>query len=208
MTDARFPERWLNDRRFSRLSGDQRWGFMAIMAWSVSNRTEGVVTFDDVADIRWLNPDDMPVYVNVGLCAEVDEGWLIVDFQSTQTTRKELERQDRNRVKDRIRQQNWRANNAAVQSKVTRDNMHHVTRDEARDVTSNGLGEARLGEDRLFGNRQPIKCHLQEKPRREEIVRDKIAQLDNHETSPDETYVTTDRELELIDRNIERGYEQ
>jgi hypothetical protein len=39
MTDARFPERWLNDRRLLRLSDAAFRLFVISLTWSVSNRT-------------------------------------------------------------------------------------------------------------------------------------------------------------------------
>jgi hypothetical protein len=44
VTDARFPERWLNDRRV-RL-------FVISLTWSVSNRTDGDLYDDDLLLIR------------------------------------------------------------------------------------------------------------------------------------------------------------
>ena len=41
MTDARFPERWLNDRRVLRLPDDAFRLFVLSLAWSVANQADG-----------------------------------------------------------------------------------------------------------------------------------------------------------------------
>ena len=41
MTDARFPDRWLSDRRLQRLSDGHFRAFITSLAWSVTNRAEG-----------------------------------------------------------------------------------------------------------------------------------------------------------------------
>ena len=40
MTDARLPERWLNDRRLQRHSADHYRAFVNALLWSVANRTD------------------------------------------------------------------------------------------------------------------------------------------------------------------------
>jgi hypothetical protein len=49
MTDARFPERWLNDRRVLRLPDDAFRLFVLSLAWSVANQTDGRIYDDDLA---------------------------------------------------------------------------------------------------------------------------------------------------------------
>jgi hypothetical protein len=153
MTDARFPERWLIDRRFSRsrLSGDQFRGYMGMLAWSVSNETDGVVTEADLPEmIQWLDPNDMPVFVTVGLCAPLANGWLIIDFEDTQTSRDELQALKKIRKSGRDRQAKRRAAKADKQDQsrdASRDghaDSHVMSRDKRRDCT----GEARQGKDR------------------------------------------------------------
>jgi len=48
VTDARFPERWLNDRRVLRLSDPAFRLFVIPLTWSVSNRTDGDLYDDDL----------------------------------------------------------------------------------------------------------------------------------------------------------------
>lgn len=60
MTDARFPERWLNDRRVMRLSPDAFRTFVIALTWSVANRTDGVITDDDMPFLPGVSPRDVP----------------------------------------------------------------------------------------------------------------------------------------------------
>ena len=57
MTDARFPERWLNDRRVLRLPDDAFRLFVLSLAWSVANRTDGVLKDDDLPLIPGYSPE-------------------------------------------------------------------------------------------------------------------------------------------------------
>ncbi|WP_082956402.1 hypothetical protein [Mycobacterium sp. E787] len=145
MTDARIPDRWLLDRRFSRLSGNQFRAFIAALTWSASNRTDGVIAPDDLPEIRWLTADDMPAFVAAGLCARLHDGWLIVDFLSTQTTRAQWEQRERSAVKERARKARHRAKTAA-QGNVPRD--RDADRDADGDADSLRTGQDRQGQDR------------------------------------------------------------
>jgi hypothetical protein len=175
MTDARFPERWLIDRRFSRLSGDEFRGFVGMLAWSVSNGTDGVVTEADLPEIRWLDPNDMPVFVAVGLCAPLANGWLIVDFDDTQSSRDELQALKKIRKSGRDRQAKLRAAKADKQDQsrdASRDghvDSDVMSRDKRRDCT----GKARQGKDRQGRlDEKEIKGARAQKP----------APYNNHET--------------------------
>jgi hypothetical protein len=42
VTDARFPDRWLSDKRIQRLSDGHFRSFITSLVWSVTNRTDGV----------------------------------------------------------------------------------------------------------------------------------------------------------------------
>ena len=52
MTDARFPERWLNDRRIVHLSDRAFRTFVLTLAWAAANRTDGRLDLDDLAFVR------------------------------------------------------------------------------------------------------------------------------------------------------------
>jgi hypothetical protein len=49
--DARYPERWLNDRRINRLTDQAYRLFVCSLAWCVSNRTDGILEAADLLTI-------------------------------------------------------------------------------------------------------------------------------------------------------------
>ena len=56
MTDARFPDRWLHDRRLLRLSDSEFRTFVTSLTWCVSNRTDGRLEHDDLAMVPPADP--------------------------------------------------------------------------------------------------------------------------------------------------------
>ncbi|WP_405071569.1 hypothetical protein OG558_19725 [Kribbella sp. NBC_01510] len=146
MTDARYPERWLNDRRINRLSDSAHRAFVRSLAWSVSNRTDGRLYADDLDDLR-VDPGVVVEFTKAGLWETWDEGWLIVDFDTTQTTKAQLEGLDHKRVLDRARKQRERAHKAGDHSLCLPDHcslagVSRVTSTVAERVTH------RTGQDR------------------------------------------------------------
>jgi hypothetical protein len=136
VTDARFPERWLNDRRILRLPDSAFRLFVMALAWSAANRTDGVLYDDDLALIQGADPGAAGDLVKAGLWARAADYWAVTVFEGTQTTSADLEHLDRQRrmARDRKRRERARKADAAV----TRD----VTRDSTRP------GQARTGQDR------------------------------------------------------------
>jgi hypothetical protein len=102
MTDARFPERWLNDKRVVRLSDAAFRTFVTTMAWSVANRTDGVIEMDDLELIHGADRKAVPMLVERGLWATSKKDvFFITVFKETQTSRHELEVLDNVRRRDR-----------------------------------------------------------------------------------------------------------
>jgi hypothetical protein len=93
MTDARFPERWLNDRRVLRLSSDAFRLYVFALAWSVANKTDGVLHDQDLA-LMPAQRADVTALANElwisGLWARDGGLWQITDFEETQTTADDL----------------------------------------------------------------------------------------------------------------------
>ena len=114
MTDARFPERWLNDRRLRRLSDAGFRLFMVSLTWSVSNRTDGVLYPDDLALLADVDPARAVELEKAELWRRVKDYWLVVDFEGTQTTRKQLEGLAHKRLMDRERKARERARKRAT----------------------------------------------------------------------------------------------
>ena len=89
MTDARFPDRWLSDKRIQRLSDTHFRAFVTSLTWAASNRTDGVIEPEDIALIPNFAAGAPKKFVEVGLWASrigAGRGWHIVDFPATQTT--------------------------------------------------------------------------------------------------------------------------
>ncbi len=107
MTNANLPERWLNDMRFrrKRLTDSAYRSYMQALMWSVANRTDGVVERGDLEDIPDFNPADLRELMSVELWRSrgSDRGWLIADFDTTQTGKDLLEAAEKRRVADRKR---------------------------------------------------------------------------------------------------------
>lgn len=132
MTDARFPERWLNDRRLARTSDAEFRAFVLALAWSVSNRTDGVVTAEDLELIPRADLGHAEALADRGLWEAVEGGWRIVEFGSTQTPSAQLEGLAARRAGD------------AKRAKKYRDGKRASSRDSSRD----DIGQARTGQDR------------------------------------------------------------
>lgn len=108
MTDARFPERWLNDRRILTLTSDNFRGFMLSLAWCASNRTDGVIGRHDTALMPWLTADTPNRLVTSGLWTALSDGWLVDGYTVHQSTRSQLESAEEARAKDRERKRHER----------------------------------------------------------------------------------------------------
>lgn len=108
MTDARFPERWLNDRRFIRLTDRAFRGYVNALAWSVANRTDGVILPDDLELIRGTDLTVADALVTSDLWGVVESGWVIREYEDTQTTRRELQVLDNLRRRDREKKRRQR----------------------------------------------------------------------------------------------------
>lgn len=139
MTDARFPERWLNDRRVLRLPDDAFRLFVISLAWSVANRTDGRI-YEDELPLIPASPAGSGQLAKAGLWERIADYWLITVFDDTQTTRADLEHLERQRRKARDRKRRERARRAGRSpADVTRD----VPRDATKDSTR--TGQARTG---------------------------------------------------------------
>ena len=91
MTDARFPERWLNDRRVLRLPDDAFRLFVCGLAWSVANKTDGYLSDEDLALIPGVNLEAAAALYDAELWWGHMHGAQITVFEETQTSRDDLE---------------------------------------------------------------------------------------------------------------------
>lgn len=185
MTDARYPERWLNDRRLLRLSGDDHSAFICALAWSVANRTDGVIEFGDLKLIPRMADSTPDALVKAGLWKVIDGGerFHIVDYEETQTSRDDLEKLANMRRRSRDNKRRRRAK-AAAQKDVLGTVPGDVPGDKTADATR--TGQARTGEV-LDG------------------TNDESANSENNGAAP---YMPTAAEVHRIEANIRDGYDR
>lgn len=139
MTDARIPERYLMDRRVAKLSDAAFRTYILGTTWAVSNMTDGYITQDDFGLIPSSNPLVISELVDSGLwLAQERGGWLIADYEKTQTSRSELETLAKVRRRDRekkARQRAARLDTGTVPGDVPGDSPGDVSRRTAQDRT-------------------------------------------------------------------------
>lgn len=148
MTDARFPERWLNDRRIMRLNAHEFRAYVLSLTWAVSNRTDGRI---DRADMDMVPGCSMSMSAAALVEARLWEptadgsGWEIVDFLATQTPRDQLEGLERRRRNDAKRSKDYRHRKKSADQT---DPSREEPRDPSRDASRDDIGQARTGQDR------------------------------------------------------------
>lgn len=103
------PERWLSDRRILRLSDASFRTFATALLWSVSNRTDGLIDREDLSLVPHASTDHAEELEAAGLLSPCDEGWMLVDFEATQTSRDELQVLENMRRRDREKKARQRA---------------------------------------------------------------------------------------------------
>jgi hypothetical protein len=138
MTDARIPERWLNDRRLLLLSDAAFRLHITGLVWAVSNRTEGVIDEADLPLVPRVDPGLTAELEKVGLWEREGSGWVLVEFDNTQTSRAQLEGLDHRRKQDRERAKRYRDN-------------RKTPSDSSRDSSRDDKGQARPGQASTVG---------------------------------------------------------
>jgi len=121
MTDARFPERWLNDRRVLRLSDPSFRLFVISLTWSVANRTDGVLYDDDLALMVNVDPARAVEMIKAGLWRRDADRYVIVEFDGTQTPATQLDGLAQRRRSDRGRSRRYRERKALSREKSRDD---------------------------------------------------------------------------------------
>ena len=113
MTDARFPDRWLADRRLLRLPADAFRLFAFALMWSVSNKTDGVIDDDDLPLIPGFGPGCVDHLADAGLWERQVDAWVITVYADTQTSRSEFDALAARRRSDRQRKARERLRKAS-----------------------------------------------------------------------------------------------
>lgn len=153
MTDARFPDRWLSDRRLQRLSDSHFRAFITSLAWSVSNRTDGVIEPEDLALIPNFSAGAVKAFMDADLWSPLVKGWFIKDYPTTQTSREQLLANEQQRAKEREKKARQRAAKKAASASADTD----VPGDVPGDVPRENPGQDRPGQDRRSKGNEPAK---------------------------------------------------
>lgn len=161
MTDARLPERWLNDRRLQRLSAEHYRTYVNALLWSVANRTDGRIERGDVSLIPHWAAGAAKAFVDAGLFSPQPDGWLVADWVATQTSRDELTALEEARARERQKKARWRAKSGkgakgnaptetdaetAVEETCPRDGPVDVSRGPHRQAGRTGRQAGRRGQ--------------------------------------------------------------
>lgn len=150
MTDARYPERWLHDRRVTRLSDRAHRAYVVTLAYAVANRTDGVFVHADFADLPAYVAQEVEALLEAGLWELLEDGtgFRAVDYPDTQSSRAELDAADGARVAAREKKARQRA-----QAKAAPPDPEPVPTTAAPgtvpgDVPGDHTGQARTGQAR------------------------------------------------------------
>ncbi|KUI13458.1 hypothetical protein AU191_16850 [Mycolicibacterium acapulense] len=157
MTDARLPERWLNDRRLQRLSPEHYRAYVNTLLWSVANRTDGRIEQEDLGLIPHWSANAAKAFVDAGLFTPQPRGWLLTDYAATQTSRDELATLEDLRARERQKKARQRAKAKAAleggaESKALSDaeaetaSEEERPRDGPRDMSPGTAQEGRTGQ--------------------------------------------------------------
>lgn len=149
MTDARYPGRWLWDLRLVLLSDSHHRAYVTSLALAVENRTDGLLTPDALRVLPGFDLTAPAALVAAGLWIEVDGGWLVVDFGSTQTSAAELEAAEaarRQRARDKKRRQRARSSSGDGPGDGPRDATGYVHQAQDKAEEQAQEGEQDMGE--------------------------------------------------------------
>jgi hypothetical protein len=154
MADARFPERWLSDRRIQRLTDAHFRAFITSLAWSVSNRTDGVIEPEDLGLIPNFAGGAVQAFVTAGLWSPIGTGWRITEFVPTQTSRSELDALEAVRAREREKKARQRAARGSTLTSTDTDVPGTVPGTCPGDVPPDYTGKARQGQARTGQDKQ------------------------------------------------------
>lgn len=150
MSDFRFAGRWLNDRRVMTLGGDEFKAFVTAGTWMVENRTDGIVMPDDLEFIPRFDRACIPRLIIAGLWEEHRDGWRMIDYQASQTSKAEFEVLEKARASDRnkkTRQRYHRIGDHSLCTPGTCDQSPGLSRGNVPGTTQARQGQARQGQD-------------------------------------------------------------
>lgn len=164
MVDARVPEKTFTDRRVRHLNDRQFRVFVMATLWAVGNRTDGAILSADLNLIPGATKPIAAALVASGLWEQERDGWSIVDFEVTQTSREQLEQLDEKRrkaaEKKRRQRERLKSDDPIDAGEGEQVSPGDVPGDTEGDGTGSGSGQARIlfpeeGEPPLFCSDHP-----------------------------------------------------
>lgn len=135
------------------LRGDDFKCFVTAGTWMVENRTDGFITPDDLDYVPKFDRSCIPRLIIAGLWAEQAGGWMMLDYEASQTSRSEFETLEKARRADREKHTRLRAHKAGDHSLCkdtcteAKPSFPDVSRGHVPGTTQDRLGEARQGQD-------------------------------------------------------------
>jgi len=141
--DARYPERWLTDRRVLRLSDPAHRLFVTALVWSVANRSDGVITDEDLELLPRVDSRCVWELADAALWLRAldSSAWLITDYEATQTTRDDLDRAEQARRAARDKKRRQRSSRGRPGGRQHGDVPEDTTRQGKAKARQGGLEE-------------------------------------------------------------------
>jgi hypothetical protein len=149
--DMRYPERWMNDRRISRLTDAEHRAYVLALVWSVANRTDGVIAAEDLELMpKPVTREALDALARADLVTQQRTAgstvWQLTEYATTQTTRLELESLEIARRARRETQRARRARSAVTGTALGQD----------RDRTETGQAFTEPPTESTNGNSWPV----------------------------------------------------
>ncbi len=145
----------MNDRRVLKLTPEQFRLFVMATAWSVTNRTDGVIETVDLQLVPFATAADAGVLVGAGLWNRTDLGWLIVEYSDTQTSSAQLDQLNETRRRDRERKARARKTKTGGPAQVRPEVPAEVPAEVRPEVHPENTGKDRKARTGLIPEQYP-----------------------------------------------------
>lgn len=164
--DARFPTHYMTDRRVVRATPEQFRLFVLATAWAVTNMTDGLIEDADLPLIPFADISLAEGLVDAGLWTRTEMGWIITDFQKTQTSAAQIEAALVNRRKADADRQKKKYDRDKVKGNPSPDPTDNQPSREphVRNEGKERQGKERQGKERLLSTKEATSSEVSSKP--------------------------------------------
>lgn len=162
------------DRRIQRLNAEHYRAYSMALMYSVSNRTDGRLTADDLDAVPHFKAESIDALIAADLWEAFEGGWIISDYLTTQTSRAQLESAEHARVKDAERKARDRASKrggsviptseAWSPADSPADNRSETS--NPADKPADAIGQIRTRQERQSTKPLPVETEQKERPSR------------------------------------------